>query len=188
MSETSTPATEVSTAIETSTDTGTAADTGTHNTAETAPESHAEPSEPAADTGAAEQPDTSSRRDAKLADEAARWRVTAKQTAAKLAVEQARISEMNRREAQRLAAVQLQDPGDMWIDGTTPDQLTGDDGLIDPDLVAEHAARTVAEHPHWARTKPVVGAPAAAVTGDGKFEPAPAAPTWQDLLKGGAAG
>ena len=192
MSETPTPATEPSVTNVAGDRLPEAADTigdsDTHDMTDTAPEIDAEPSEPATDTAAAEHADTPSRRDAKLADEAARWRVTAKQTAAQLAVEQARISEMNRREAQRLAAVHLADPADMWLEGCTPDQLVGDDGLIDPLLVEEQAVKTIEAHPHWKRATPVVGAPAAAVTGDGDYRPAPAAPTWQGFIRGGNAG
>ena len=115
-----------------------------------------------------------------------KWRQRFRETEAQLTVEQARVSELNRNEIQRLAAVGLQDPKDLFLDGTSPSELCGEDGLVDPDLVAEKVAEVIAAHPHWARTKPVVGAPSMKVNGDGRIPSGATTPTWQDLLGGKA--
>lgn len=117
-----------------------------------------------------------------------KWRQRFRETEAQLTVEQARVSELNRNEIQRLAAVGLQDPKDLFLDGTTPAELCGEDGLVDPDLVAEKVAEVIAAHPHWKRAKPVVGAPSSAVTSDGRIPSGTTQPTWADLLGGNRTG
>lgn len=118
-----------------------------------------------------------------------KWRKRFRETEAQLAVELARVSELNRAEIQRLAAVGLEDPADLFLDGTTPAELCGEDGLVDPQLVAEKVAEVVAAHPHWARTKPVVGVPASVVHPLATQIPGGTTqPTWADLLGGNKIG
>lgn len=116
-----------------------------------------------------------------------KWRQRFRQAEAQLIVERARLSEVARREAERLAAVHLEDPADLWRDGLDVADILGDDGLVDPGKVEEHATKTIDSHPHWKRSRPVIGAPAAAVTSDDRIPTSGETPTWADLL-GGAAG
>ena len=169
--------------MSTDTDTDTSGDT-----AVPAPQVDAEPSETPADTGAAEQPDTGSKRDAKLADEAAKWRVTARQAETKLLVAEARIADMQRAEINAQLAKKLALPEDFWLatDSTLEDLTT--DGKVDLDKVDAAAEAVTANRPHWRATLKPIGAPSSAVTGDGQYNPAPATPTWQQLLKGNTAG
>ena len=116
-----------------------------------------------------------------------KWRQRYRQAETQLIVERARLSEIARREAERLAAVHLEDPADLWRDGLDVADILGDDGLVDPQLVDSKAHSVIEQHPHWRRAKPVTGAPASAVTSDGKIPSGPTEPTWADLLSGGAA-
>ena len=166
----------------------TTSESGTHNTPEIAPQIDAEPSGPAADNNAAEQPDTANPDDVK-------WRARYRQAETLLTIEQARtadlaerISTMQRQEVERLAAVTLEDPTDLWRDGTALADLLGDDGHVDADKVADAAHQTVEAHQHWRRAKSVVGAPASAVTSDGRIPSSTTTPTWAELLGGNKTG
>lgn len=117
-----------------------------------------------------------------------KWRQRFRQAEAQLAVAHARIDVNNQREAERHAAIVLSDPSDLWRDGVTADQLVGDDGLVDPQLVAEAAQQVAEQHPHWRRPSPVIGAPAHNVTADDPIPSRGSAPTWRELLGGNATG
>ena len=166
------------------------ADTGAEAQAEAvkAPDSAVETTEPEGPVDSAEQAEASvSRRDQKLADEAAKWRVTARQTEAKLAVAEARVAELQRQEVERILATKLAMPEDMWLSGkwSVADMLN-EQGQVDAERVSAAADAVLEGRPHWAAPKlRSVGAPADAVTGDGKYEP-PQTVTWQSLLQGNA--
>ncbi|MCH9732271.1 MAG: hypothetical protein K0U84_21820 [Actinomycetia bacterium] len=116
-----------------------------------------------------------------------KWRARFRQAETELTVERARLGELNRREAERLAAVALEDPADLFVGGVELADLLGDDGLIDNQKVDDAVAAVIEAHPHWARRQPVAGVPASKV-GVGAT-PIPAgqqAPSWSALLKGEA--
>ena len=168
------------------------ADTGAEAQAEAvkAPDSAVETTEPEGPVDSAEQAEASvSRRDQKLADEAAKWRVTARQTEAKLAVAEARVAELQRQEVERILATKLAMPEDMWLSGkwSVADMLN-EQGQVDAERVSAAADAVLEGRPHWRATLKPVGAPASSVTGDGDYKPGPAAPTWQQLLRGDVAG
>ena len=152
-----------------------------------APESAVEPSGGTTEVDSATEANESvSRRDQKLASEAARWRVTARQTETKLHVAEARIEEMQRNEINRHLATKLQAPEDFWpATNQTLADLLNEDGQVDTERVSAAADAVLDGRPHWrAKLKPV-GAPSTAVTGDGKYEP-PQTVTWHSLLQGNA--
>ena len=182
-----TPATEATEAQE-----GVAAATGTE--AQEAPENTAESAvEPPEGTAEVEVPteanESVSRRDQKLADEAAKWRVTARQTETRLKVAEARVAELQRQEVERILATKLAMPEDMWLSGkwSVADMLN-EQGQVDAERVSAAADAVLEGRPHWRATLKPVGAPASSVTGDGDYKPGPAAPTWQQLLRGDVAG
>ncbi|MCB1286986.1 MAG: hypothetical protein KDB47_04670 [Mycobacterium sp.] len=152
-----------------------------------APESAVEPSGGTTEVDSATEANESvSRRDQKLADEAAKWRVTARQTETRLKVAEARIEELQRAEINRQLATKLEAPEDFWLaTNRTLADLLNEDGQVDTERVAEAAEAVLANRSHWrAKLKPV-GAPADSVTGDGKYEP-PKTVTWHSLLQGNA--
>ncbi len=162
--------------------------TGTEDRAAEQPVLDAEPSEAAE---APDAPGSIENADSGQQQGDPKWRARYREIETQLVIEQARsaeatrlIGEMQRAEVERLVAVHLQDPSDLWRDGTSLDDLLGDDGHIDPQRVEEAAQQIKDTHPHWARRTPVIGAPASAVTGDGKIPSAATQPTWGDLLGG----
>lgn len=148
---------------------------------ETGPEIPAEPSGEAAEGDhAGEHPDD------------VKWRQRYRQAETQLIVEQARtadlgdrIAAMQRAEVERLVAVHLEDPTDLWRDGAELADLLGDNGHVDPQLVEAAALSTIEGHPHWRRAVPVkFGPPASVVTSDGRIPSGPTQPTWAELLGG----
>ena len=123
----------------------------------------------------------------KLSDEAARHRIAARAAETKLTIAEARIAELQRAEVNRHLATKLASANDVWLvpDITLDDMLTN--GEVDTDKIDAIAERVLAARPHW-KAKWPVGAPASAVTGDGKAPKAAEQPTWAGLLKGNAAG
>ena len=124
-----------------------------------------------------------------------KWRARYRQAETLLTVEQARtadlaerITTMQRQQVERLAAIALEDPTDLWRDGTSLADLLGHDGHVDADKVADAAQQTVEAHKHWRRAKPVVGAPASAVTSDGRIPSSTTTPTWAEVLRGNRIG
>ena len=155
-----------------------------------APESAVEPSGGTTEVDSATEANESvSRRDQKLADEAAKWRVTARQTETRLKVAEARVAELQRQEVERILATKLAMPEDMWLSGkwSVADMLN-EQGQVDAERVSAAADAVLEGRPHWRATLKPVGAPASSVTGDGEYKPGPAAPTWQQLLRGDVAG
>ena len=153
---------------------------------ENSPDSAVELSEDTAEVEAPEAAEASvSRRDQKLAEEAARWRIQTRQAETKLAVAEARIAEMQKAEVERLLATRLAMPSDLWLSGkfAVEDLLTN--GQVDAERVNAAADTVLESRPHWAARLKPVGAPAASVTGDGKYEP-PKTVSWQSLLQGNA--
>ena len=171
---------------------GVAAATGTEaqEAPENGPESPVETPEPTAEVEVPTEANESvSTRDQKLASEAAKWRVTARQTEAKLAVAEARVAELQRQEVERILATKLAMPEDFWLSGkwSVADMLN-EQGQVDAERVSAAADAVLEGRPHWRATLKPVGAPASSVTGDGEYKPGPAAPTWQQLLRGDVAG
>lgn len=178
--------TEQTPAPEATADTGTEALEAPENTAA----SDSETPEPTAEVDVPTEADESvSTRDQKLASEAAKWRVTARQTETKLQVAEARIEEMQRNEINRQLATKMAMPEDFWLSGkwSVADMLN-EHGQVDADRVAEAAEAVLDGRPHWRAVLKPIGAPSNAVTGDGDYKPGPAAPTWQQLLRGDVAG
>ncbi len=124
--------------------------------------------------------------DGKLANEAAKWRREYRAAETKLTVAEARVAEMQKAEIHRLAATKLADPTDLWLaPGVDLGGLLGDDGMVDPERVEEATEAILESKPHWRSRPRPVGAPAAAVTGDGKLEPVEEPTTWATVLKRG---
>ena len=94
-----------------------------------------------------------------------------------LTLAQARVSEMNRAEAERVAAQRLADATDLWASGVAMADVLGEDGLIDPDRVDEAVSGLLGRKPHLGRRGPITP-PASNVTGDGKPPGGNRGPTW----------
>jgi hypothetical protein len=97
-----------------------------------------------------------------------------------------RLSTMQRREAERLAADHLADGADMWRDGLDLAALLDDDGNLDPAKVADAAQAARKAHPHWAAQRPHKRNPAGSGGGlrsgaTGRDDYRPAA-SWQKVL------
>jgi hypothetical protein len=130
----------------------------------------------------------------KLSDEAARWRRELRATETKLTAAEtretilaARVAELQRADINRAVATKLASADDFWIaPGVNLDDFIVN-GEVDLDAVHAKADEIVAARPHW-KAKWPVGAPASAVTGDGKAPKAAEQPTWAGLLKGRSAG
>ncbi|NTY57950.1 hypothetical protein [Mycolicibacterium sphagni] len=71
-----------------------------------------------------------------------------------------RLSALQRREAERLAADHLADGTDVWRDGLDLAALLDDSGDLDPAKVAASAQAARKAHPHWAAPRPIKRNPA----------------------------
>jgi hypothetical protein len=158
----------------------------TADVSEVTPQVDAEPSEA---VGAPDAPEDSEADDSgppaadrKLSEEAARWRVTARQAETKLAVVEARLEQMRIAEVHRIAATKLADPADLFLGSITIDRLLGEDGEVDPQLVDEAAETLLQQKPHWRSRPRPVGAPASAVNSEGRIPSGTTPPTWAELL------
>jgi hypothetical protein len=140
--------------------------------------------------------------DRRLSAEAARHRTAARAAETKLAIAEARITELQKAADAKIAELQKAEVNrifkdrfvsadDAWLlpDVSVQAMLT-DDGKVDPDLVHEMADNILETRPHWRMRPQRIGAPASAVTGDGKAPGSgmPAQPGWAELLKGKTAG
>lgn len=156
---------------------------GSHPEAESVTEDAADP----ADDTAADTDAPGDNRDGKLAAEAAKWRVAARQAETHLAIAEARIAELRTAEVEQVVtdSRKLADAKDLWLSpGLTLDALLGDDGNIDKQLVNEAVDELLAAKPHWRNP---IGAPSSAVNGNGTIpSPGQALPSWMDVIRGGA--
>lgn len=127
--------------------------------------------------------------DQRLSDEAARWRRQARAAETRETVLAARVAEMQKAEINRAVEKKLAVPDDFWLwPGVNFDDFIVD-GEIDLDAVAAKADEIRTARPLWAAKLAPVGAPSAAVQGDGRYNvPGAAQPTWEGLLKGKTAG
>ena len=82
--------------------------------------------------------------------EAAKYRRQLRDTKAERDALSERLSTLQRREAERLAAEHLADGADVWRDGLDVAALLDDDGNIDSAKVADAAQAARNAHPHWA--------------------------------------
>lgn len=116
--------------------------------------------------------------------EAAKYRTRLRDAEAARDTLSERLSTMQRREVERLAAGHLADAADIWRDGLELDTLLGEDGHLDSAKVVEAAKAVRKAHPHWAPPRPQRRNPAAdgfrngATGGDGLVH----APSWQSVL------
>jgi hypothetical protein len=62
-----------------------------------------------------------------------------------------RVDVMERREVERLAAVQMESAGDFWTVGPSLEELRGEDGQLDLDKAREAIDGVLADRPHWRR-------------------------------------
>ena len=54
-----------------------------------------------------------------------------------------------RRAVETVAAARLESPEDLWLGGVELDDLRGEDGALDAELVQTALDRVLADHPHW---------------------------------------
>jgi hypothetical protein len=133
-----------------------------------------EPNEAAAQQDDAE-PDPASTEDGDTErtpddNEAAKYRRKLRDAESKLAAQDERLQTMQRNEAQRLAAVKLADPQDLWRDGATLADVLDDAGHVDPGKLDELVGTVLGAHKHWARQQHPSAAAASSVTSNGKIE------------------
>jgi hypothetical protein len=92
--------------------------------------------------------------------EAAKYRRQLRDTEEQRNALSERLSTLQRREAERLAAEHLADGADMWRDGLDLAALLDDDGNVDPTKVVDAAQTARKAHPHWAAPRPARRNPA----------------------------
>lgn len=97
-----------------------------------------------------------------------------------------RLSTLQRREAERLAAEHLADAADMWRDGLDLAALLDDDGHLNPTKVADAARAVSKAHKHWAAPPRQKRNPSGSggglksgATGSDDYRPAP---SWQQVI------
>lgn len=83
--------------------------------------------------------------------EAAKWRRRTRDAEAQIETLTGRLAVVQRAQAEQIAAEHLADGADMWKDGATIEELLDDEGNLDAEKVAELAAATAAQHPHWSK-------------------------------------
>jgi hypothetical protein len=118
--------------------------------------------------------------------EAAKYRRQLREAEAARDALNQRLSIMQRREAERLAADHLADGADMWRDGLDLAALLDDNGNLDSAKVADAAQAARKAHPHWAAPRPQRRNPAGSGGGlksgaTGRDDYRPAA-SWQKVL------
>ncbi len=129
-------------------DTSTTTDTDATDVAETAADAAAEGS------GAPDDATAALRREAAGYRRQLRAAETERDTVA------ARLTALQRREAERLASERgvrvLDDGRDLWAGGVVLDNLLADDGTVDPDKVTAATKQVLTDHPAWAKRWPGV--------------------------------
>ncbi len=84
-------------------------------------------------------------------------------------------------EVERQVADALEDPSDLWRDGLTLAEVTGDDGRVDVDKLDAAVLQVATDHPGW-RKRPTMPPD----TDQGRRSDFRAEPTWTGLLRDGA--
>jgi hypothetical protein len=145
-------------------------------------DSPAEALEPAAPTdptgdkpttpAAAEQPPGDGR-------EAAKYRRQLRETEAERDTLSSRVEAMQKREVERLAAVDLATPADMWLTGTALPDLLDDEGHVDAAKVGDTIQRIIEGRPSWR------AAPVPPSFDGGARATVPTATSYQEILRGG---
>lgn len=109
----------------------------------------------AAQTESSEEPeaDTRSREAAKYRRQAREAQAERDSLAAECGMLAARLEHLQRVEIERLAAVTLHDPTDVWREGIVIDALLDGDGNIDQRKVAQAVKEIATAHPHWKITR-----------------------------------
>jgi hypothetical protein len=118
-------------------------------------------------------------------NEAAKYRRKLRDAESKLAAQDERLQAMQRNEAQRLAAVKLADPQDLWRDGAQLTDVIDDAGQVDPAKLDGLIGTVLEAHKHWARTTSPAAAPASEVTASGKITAGETSKTWAQVLNPG---
>ena len=135
--------------------------------------------------------DDTSPGDRKLSDEAARHRVAARAAETRLAIAEARITDMQKDEVTRILEKRFVSADDAWLlPEVNVEAMLDENGKVDQQLVHEVADAICEARPHWRIRPQPVGAPPSAVTGSGRppGEGMPAKPGWSELLRGKSAG
>lgn len=118
--------------------------------------------------------------------EARNWRLKYRAADTELAVANARITELNRLQAEDILARKLADVSDAWINGADLADMLNDDGLVDKDAVLAFAEELVSRKPHLAARLRPVGAPSSAMTSDDRIPTSNTEVGWQDVISGKA--
>lgn len=112
------------------------------------------------------------------------YRKRARAAEVELTLARARVSEMNRAEAERLAVQWMADASDLWASGVALDDVLGDDGLIDSGKIDAAVGDLLHRKPHLAKRGPVTPS-ASSVRGDGKPPGAQTAPSLEQAFTPG---
>ncbi|MCV7379959.1 hypothetical protein BST11_15365 [Mycobacterium alsense] len=138
------------------------------------------------DESTVEQSDAPAEGDGGGNREAAKYRRQLREAEAQRDALSERLSTLQRREAERLAAEHLADGADMWRDGLDIAALLDDDGNLDPAKVADAAGAIGRAHRHWAAPRPQKRNPTgrggglkSGATGSDDYRPAT---SWQKIL------
>lgn len=125
--------------------------------------------------------------DARLSEEAAKWRRQARAEETNRRLAEARVELLQRNEIDRHLATKIALADDFWLatDVTVPDLLNEDGTKVDIDKVDAAVEAVLEGREHWRAKLGPVGAPSSAVTGDGKYQPQAEETTWDGFLKKG---
>ena len=144
----------------------------------------ATPSDVATQTDAptTEAPEGSDSTDASAGNaEAAKYRRRLRDTEAERDTLAARLTALQRAEAEALAAERLVDGEDLFRYGSTLDDLLGDEGQVDPQKVAAAADALVTERPYLDKMRSTYGADPGQGGGGGYRAPGSGA-EWSDMF------
>lgn len=111
-----------------------------------------EPTEQAgaeADKTEVEKPEAAS-----AAREAAKWRRQYREAESQVAALTERLTTLQRREVERLAAFHMADPEDLWRSGVELTEMLDEDGNVDQGKVTETVENILRQHRHWKKPAP----------------------------------
>jgi hypothetical protein len=152
------------------------------NTSNTGPASTETDETPEGGTSGTPDAENGSQGGSKLHQEAARYRVRAKEAEAALAAAQERVEALQRSDIERVAGEVLSMPGDFWLSENDLSAYLNDQGHVDYDRVREDARLLVTERPGLQKPKFTAGYDPTQGYG-GRTDPK-REPTLVDLFKG----
>jgi hypothetical protein len=116
--------------------------------------------------------------------EAAKWRTKFRAAERERDDLAARLTTLQRGEAERVAGTHLTDGADLWRDGAELDAVLDEAGNVDPAKVAEVAAAVAAHHPHYAKRPPSVNLKRGGLASGATGLDSPRRASWSEVIRG----